>query len=279
MGKVGKLINGLIWTIKKKEMIPIIQPVASGELLKEKVALITGGSGGIGYAIAKAFIQNGCKVILAGTNEEKLMKYSMMLGEEKLVRYMVINVLEPLTLKAKVAEASKVFDENRIDILVNCAGVNTPQSFFEITEDIYDNVMDINAKGTYFMSQAVADFMISHKCRGHILNVSSASALRPASTPYQVSKWAVRGMTLGFADELLPYGIIVNAIAPGPVATPMLNKSEGESIFHPINPSGRFATPEEIASLATFMVSGAGDLIVGDSFYITGGGGTVSLHK
>ena len=179
----------------------------------------------------------------------------------------------------KVDEAASLFPDNRIDILVNSAGVVAHSGFENMTEEEYDNIMNVNAKGTYFMSQAVSRFMIAHKIRGHILNVSSSSALRPAWTPYQMSKWAVRGMTLGLADALLPHGIIVNAIAPGPVATPMLGKYEGDSIYNYANPSGRFSMPQEIANLAVFMVSSMGDLIVGDTFYITGGSGTITLHR
>ena len=80
------------------------------------------------------------------------------------------------------------------------------------------------------------------------------------------------------ADKLLPYGIIVNAIAPGPVATAMLSKHEGDSIYHENCPAGRYAMPSEIAALATFMVSDMGELIVGDTFYMTGGSGTITLH-
>ena len=172
-----------------------------------------------------------------------------------------------------------MFPEKRIDILVNSAGVVSHSGFANMTLEEYDNIMNINARGTYFMSQAVSKFMIAHGIRGHILNVSSSSSLRPAWTPYQMSKWAVRGLTLGLADALLPHGIIVNAIAPGPVATPMLGKHEGDSIYGPSSPSGRYAMPQEIANLTVFMASSMGDLIVGDTFYITGGSGTISLHR
>lgn len=128
------------------------------------------------------------------------------------------------------------------------------------------------------MSQAVSQFMIEKKSKGHILNITSSSALRPAWTPYQMSKWAIKGFTLGLADTLIPYGIIVNAIAPGPTATPMLNKQEGDSIYEPYTPARRYATPEELGSLAVFMVSSAGDMIVGDTVYMTGGSGTITLH-
>ena len=93
-----------------------------------------------------------------------------------------------------------------------------------------------------------------------------------------MSKWAVRGMTVGFADILLPYGIVVNAIAPGPVATPMLGKQDDDSIDNPDMVGGRYAMPSEIASLAVFMVSDMGNLIVGDTYYMTGGSGLITLH-
>ena len=178
-------------------------------------------------------------------------------------------------MPARIRSAAELFPENRIDILVNCAGVINHSRFEEISEEEYDSIMDINTKGTFFMCQAMGKFMIDRHIKGHILNVSSSSALRPAWTPYQMSKWAVRGFTLGLADTLLPYGIIVNAIAPGPVATKMLGKSETDNIDNPSCPIGRYALPGEIASLATFMVSDLGDMIVGDTFYMTGGSGTI----
>lgn len=145
-------------------------------------------------------------------------------------------------------------------------------------EEEYDAIMDTNAKGTFFMSQAVGKWMIEKSIKGHILNVTSSSALRPAWTPYQMSKWAVTGLTKGLADLMIPHGIVVNAIAPGPTATPMLGKNEDDSIYEPYTPAGRYAMPEEIASLALFMVSGAGNMIVGDTVYMTGGSGTITLH-
>ena len=94
-----------------------------------------------------------------------------------------------------------------------------------------------------------------------------------------MSKWAIKGLTVGLADVLLPHGIVVNAIAPGPVATPMLGKNEGDSIDYPGIVSGRYAMPSEIANLAVFMASDMGDMIVGDTFFITGGSGIISLHR
>ncbi len=192
----------------------------------------------------------------------------------------IIDVLDVQSIPEKVKTAAAKFPENRIDILVNSAGVVSHSDLMDMSEVEYDSIMDVNAKGTFFMSQAVAKHMIENQIKGHILNVTSSSALRPAWTPYQMSKWAVRGLTLGMADKLLPYGIIVNAIAPGPTATPMLGKYEGDNnIYNGVCPAGRFAMPSEIAALATFMVSDMGNMIVGDTFYMTGGSGTITLHR
>lgn len=262
---------------KEPEMIPIPTQFDTTELLKDKVALITGGSGGIGLAIAESFLKNGCKVIIAGTSQEKLDKCLKKLGSDPNVRALVIDVTKIGTLSEKVKSAVRFFGQ--IDILVNSAGVNCFTDFLEVSEDEYDSVMNVNAKGTFFMSQTIAKYMIKNKIKGHILNITSSSALRPAKTPYHISKWAMKGFTLGAADRLLPSGIIVNAIAPGPVATAMLGKKENDSIYKEGQPSGRYALPVEIANMAVLLVSDVCDLVVGDTLYMTGGSGIISLHN
>lgn len=274
--KLKSLFKRIVRLTKEKVYIPIPQPINTQQILIGKVALITGGSGGIGFEIAHSFINNGCKVILCGTNEKKLQENAEKLGNN--AKWIKLDVLHIDQMSDKINEAAQMFDENRIDILVNSAGVVDHLPFLNVTEEEYDSIMQINAKGTFFMGQTMGSYMIEHGIKGHILNVSSSSALRPAWTPYQMSKWAIRGLTLGMADALLPYGIIVNAIAPGPVATPMLNVKEGDSIYRANQPSGRYSMPCEIAYLATFMVSDMGNLIVGDTFYMTGGSGTIDLR-
>lgn len=269
-------VHTLIQMGKEEKIQPIIVPVEKEKLLDGKVALITGGTSGIGLAVAQAFQNAGAKVIITGTNQQKLEVALKKMGRRG--KGLLIDVRDTEHLPDKVKEAEALFEENRIDILVNSAGVVVKHDFWGIDEKEYDRIMDTNAKGTFFMSQAVGKAMIEKQIKGHILNVTSSSALRPAWTPYQMSKWAVRGLTLGLADTLLPYGIVVNAIAPGPTATPMLGKTEGSSISEPNNPSKRYAMPEEIASMAVYMVSDAGRMIVGDTVYMTGGSGTITLH-
>lgn len=270
-------IKNFIRFFKQEVKVPIPQPVNCQKVLETKTALITGGSGGLGLAFAKAFIEAGCFVIIAGTNQKKLKKCQSTLGEN--VSIIIIDINDVNSLEKKVQEAINLSPNGKIDILVNSAGLNKAQSFFDVQEEDYDRIMNVNAKGTFFMCQAIAKYMINNKIKGHILNVSSSSALRPAWTPYEISKWSINGFTKGLADILLPYNIIVNAIAPGATATPMLNKKEGDSIENMNNLIGRFEMPSEIANLAVFMVSDMGNLIIGDTVYISGGSGIISMHR
>ncbi|MCD8356572.1 MAG: SDR family oxidoreductase [Clostridia bacterium] len=98
--------------------------------------------------------------------------------------------------------------------------------------------MGVNAKGTFFVSQAVTSYIIANNIKGHILNVSSSSALRPAWEPYQMSKWAVRGFTAGLVHKMINHGIVVNAIAPGKTATSMLGRSNRNSLYNKECPEG-----------------------------------------
>lgn len=271
-------IRKVIKQINAKEKIAIPELSGIDHLLKGKNALITGGSSGIGYAIANVFLSAGCSVAIAGTNEQKIMKCCKDLNSDK-VYGLVINLNEVSTLKDKVEAAATLFKEGQIDILVNCAGFNPKKGFFDIDEEDYDKTMDVNVKGTFFMCQVMGNYMIKNHIKGHILNLSSSSALRPAWSPYEMSKWTIRGMTIGLADMLLPYGIVVNAIAPGPTATPMLGKNAEGDLDLPSSPIGRYATPEEIANLALVLVSDIGNLVVGDTLYATGGSGVISLHR
>lgn len=275
--RIKSKIKSLISLCKQKEVYPVIIPVHDKELLMDKVALITGGSGGIGVAIAQEFLNCGAKVVLAGTSEEKLIKCCDKLGGGDKLSYIVLDLLDVPLFEGKVQEVIDKF--GTLDILVNSAGLNNKHAFFDITEDEYDSIMAVNTKGMFFLSRAAGNCMIQLGIKGHILNITSSSALRPAWTPYQISKWAGRGLTLGLADIFLPYGIIVNGLAPGPVATPMLNRQEGDTIYMEDQPSKRYAVAAEIANMAVFLCSEMGNLVVGDTVYMTGGSGILSYHK
>ena len=109
------------------------------------------------------------------------------------------------------------------------------------------------------------------------MNICSSSSVRPATTAYTLSKWGIRGYTVGLAKQLIKHGIVVNGLAPGPTATPMLIKDVSNNYSLPNNPSQRYATPDEIANMAVILTSGMGRMIVGDIIYMTGGAGVITV--
>lgn len=162
-----------------------------------------------------------------------------------------------------------------IDILVNNAGVNF-KGMPNATEDEYDKVLDTNLKGVFFLSQMFGKYMVTNGIKGNILNIASSSSLRPADSAYTLSKWGIRGLTLGLAKSLAKYGITVNGIAPGPTATPMMIKDGQTDMSLGRLPLGRYIMPEEISNMAVLLVSDMGRSIMGDIIYMTGGAGILT---
>ena len=119
--------------------------------------------------------------------------------------------------------------------------------------------------------------MKDNSIQGNILNIASSSSLRPATTPYILSKWGIKGLTIGLAKILIKDGIVVNGLAPGPTATPMLHKDINDDLYIANNPSERFTTPDEIANMAVVLTSSMGRMIVGDTIYMTGGAGILTV--
>lgn len=256
----------------------VVVPLQEGKNLIGKKAIITGGSSGIGYAIAQAFLLNGAEVIILGRNIDKLNKAAQSLKSctnNDHIYSIQMDLTKVSTFDLVVNRAIEILGE--IDILVNCGGVLTHNPFGKVTEEDWDSVINTNLKGTYFLSQAVSNYMIKNNIAGNILNVGSSSCLRPAISPYTCSKWGIRGFTLGLAKALIPYGIVVNGLAPGQTATPMVMK-DNENIYAPWSPAKRYATPEEMANLALFLVGPSGRMVIGDMVYMTGGAGNLTYE-
>lgn len=277
MGKIFNKLIHLYQEIKKEKTVPILVPADSQQLLQGKVALITGGSGGIGKAIAAQFVKNGCQVVITGRDELNLKACADEIGKN--CAWITIDITKTSALCNKVREAADIF--GRIDILVNSAGVHSEkeqQSFLGMTENEYDTIMTVNLKGTYFMCQEVAKWMVENEIKGHILNISSSTANEPAWSAYRLSKRGVLGLTEGIALELLKYGITVNSIAPGPTATKMLGIEEGDSIFTRDNQIRRLIMPEEIAAYAVMFASDYGNMVAGETLFISGGRGVFDIR-
>jgi len=253
------------------EIIVTNIPKIESELLKNKVAIVSGGTGGIGMEIAEKFSEAGAIVIALGTNEEKINAIN---SRKVNICAKSWDLLDFDLYDDKIEEI--ISEYGNIDILVNCAGVLTDSckrgDFFGINENDWDVTININLKAVFFLSQKIAKHMIDSNTKGNILNIVSETGHRAAIVPYRISKWGERGFTEGLAKELAPYGIVVNGISPGAVATDMMGKKEGDSLYHSSHPNKRFAKPEEIANLAIFLVSDFGNNIVGDIILSDGGG-------
>lgn len=268
--------NKLVRTKKEKVLIPSIE----GHYLENRCAFITGASSGIGYSIAESFLKNGATVIITGRNEERLKNAKNKLIEkykfkENKIIIAKLDITQIENLEYNVEEIIKKSNK-RVDIFVNNAGINGTEMFPTTSEREFDKIIDTNLKGMYFFSQVIVNYMIENKIKGNILNVTSSSALRPAISPYIISKWGERGLTLGMAKKYLPHGIIVNAIAPGSTSTKMIKETDFDDLNCEYSPSKRFLTPEEVGNIATILVSQMGRMIVGDTIYMTGGAGVLT---
>lgn len=257
-----------------------ITQLAPNELLKDRVALITGGTSGIGFAIAKAFLESGAYVIITGRNDARIKESCAKLNQEKTNQNHIYGIVmdnsDISQLEVIFKEILSLLNGKNIDILVNNAGILS-SDICSATEEEYDTVLNTNLKAAFFLSQLIARYMKKNKIEGNILNIASSSSLRPAASAYTLSKWGLRGLTLGLAKSFIPYGIVVNGLAPGPTATPMQKKIKYDNIENNRNPLGRYATPEEIGNMAVILTSNMGRTIVGDIVYMTGGAGLITF--
>jgi len=277
------LSRGLKFIVKgvpEVKTYPKVSTLAPSELLKGRVALITGGTSGIGFEIAKAFVEAGATVVITGRTKERIKKACTSIDEavsnKGRIYGMEMDNKNVSLFQSKFKEALNVLNGLKIDILVNNAGQRGGY-ISNATESEYDDIMDTNAKGTFFLTQLVAKYMINEGIKGNILNISSASSLRPAISAYHMSKWAIRGLTMGLARSLAPHGIVVNAIAPGPTATPMLmNENNDGNMVHARNLLGRYALPQEIGNMAVILASDMSRTVIGDTLFMSGGGGIIT---
>lgn len=275
---IGKFKNAVAWALRQiplRKVTVNVQIAPRNELLKGRSALITGGSSGIGLATAKAFHNAGCNIVITGRNEERLEKACKSIKEDDgsaSVKYIVMDVTNIETLAHAFESAEKKLG-NRFDILVNNAGTMGNGSG---TQSEFEQVIRTNVEGAYFLSKIFSEHISKERKHGNILNILSSSSFRPATNPYAISKWGMRGLTIGLARTLIKKDIVVNAIAPGPTATPMLQKEEGDNLVKRNSPIGRYILPEEIANMAVILVSDMCRSAVGEIFCMTGGSGNVT---
>ena len=240
--------------------------------LKGKVAVVTGGNSGIGYSTAKKFKEEGATVIIIGRSKEKVNTAATELG----VKGVVADVSSLSAIDNVVNEIKSEY--GNIDTLFVNAGVFIPAPVGQITEDMFDNLMNINFKGAVF---TIEKFLPILNNAASIINLSSINAYTgmPNTAVYGASKAALNSYTRTAATELAPRKIRVNAVNPGPIATPIFSKTGmseeqlkgmGEAMQNRI-PLKRYGQPEEIAELVTFLASDKASFITGSEYNIDGG--------
>ncbi len=235
--------------------------------LKDKIAIVTGGSRGIGEAIVTAFLREGATVIITASSQasaEKAVAKRLEQDPNARISGIAPDLSNLESVRSAFAQVAEKF--GRIDILVNNAGISDMTPFANYTEELYDKVMDLNVKGVANTCMAAAKYMMAQHS-GVILNTSSMVSLygQPSGMAYPVSKFAVNGMTLSLARELGPHGIRVNAVAPGITETDMM-KAVPKSIIEPMIaqvPLRRMGQPEDMANAFVFLASEEASYITG----------------
>ncbi len=240
-----------------------------------KVVVVTGGSEGIGRATVRRFCEEGAHAVIVSRNEEKCRAYAAELKEDGYSADAVsADVGKVDDIKRMVAAVIAAC--GRIDVLVNCAGVNIRKVALDYTEADWDYMMDINLKGTYFCSLEAGRHMVARGA-GAIVNLSSIQGhiVLPERTIYAAGKAGVMQFTKGLANEWAQKGVRVNSISPGFVGTPMvmqvLNDPAWLQLIQSRTPMGRVAAPEEIADLIVFLASDRASYITGADVPIDGG--------
>ena len=248
-------------------------------LLENRVAIVTGGARSIGYAIARRFLEEGARVVVADIDQDAGSSAVQELGSLGAVRFVACDVGDSTSVANLVAATVSVF--GAIDVLVNNAAIIVRAEFLEVSEADFDRVIRVNIKGALLCGQAVARHMVERVKAGgkpgSIVNLSSVNAVFAIANqvPYSVSKGGINQLTKVMALSLAEHGIRVNAIGPGSIATDMLATAmvdtEARRRLLSRTPLGRIGEPKEIAAIAAFLASDEASYITGQTIYADGG--------
>jgi 3-oxoacyl-[acyl-carrier protein] reductase len=242
--------------------------------LKDKIAVITGGAQGIGRGIVSKFAHEGATVIIWDVQYEKakLLASTLKASGSKCEAMENVDITDP---KSTQDAAQKVFDKyGKIDILINNAGIVRDASFLKMTEEQWNQVIDVNLNAVFHCTKAITPFMVQNQY-GRIVNISSISGIYGnfGQTNYIATKAAVAGMVKGWGRELGKYNITANAVAPGPIDTEML-ATVPEDIRNQMKmriPVKRLGLPEDVANACLFFSSEEASFVTGQTLVVDGG--------
>lgn len=245
------------------------------KLLEGKVAVVTGGTRGIGFGIVEKFLEQGAKVALFGSRQETVDAALEKIKAQN-ADAPVLGLHPALSDPDEVAAALKTVVDTfgSLDILANNAGTDSRTKLVDYTLDEFQKVMRLNVEATFVCSQAAARIMIEQGTGGSIINTSSMVSIygQPAGCAYPTSKFAVNGLTKSLARELAPHKIRVNAVAPGVIHTDMVDALPKEVIEPLIKtiPLGRMGEPEDIGNAFVFLASDMASYVSGDILSVDG---------
>ena len=263
-----------LWSAEEKIFVKRYQ-VVQGETLKSKNVLITGGTSGIGLAIAKRCLMEGANVIVTGRNEEKLNK-AISNDTTGRLKGLIWDVSNLSVAKDRIDEIRGMFG-SEIDVLVNNAGISIREKPGLLTEKVWSDVLQINLTAPVFIAQEVAKNWMANSSEGCILNISSMAGLEPSLDAYSVAKCGLNSMTKGMARIWASHGIRVNALAVGvTIGTELREVQKAHKPDGNLNcgwiPIGRFAGPDEIAETATYLISDRASYMTGTVIQCDGAG-------
>lgn len=270
MRKLLRLIKNFLICLKtgSKPIQVSVSQIVYEKLFEEKHILVTGGTSGIGFEIAKKFLSLGAKVTITGRNINKLDSIKKDINNPNLI-VVEWDISNSKIIDEKINETIEKM--GKIDILINNSGIYAPNNFFDTDEKLFDEIMNTNLKGLFFTSKKIAEYFIKNSIKGKIINISSVRSIQGGAEPYGISKWGVRGLTQGLARDLAKYGIVVNAVAPGITATGINGISIQNNAFTSSSLDNRVAIPQEIAEIVIFLSSSASNHIIGQTIVCDGG--------
>ncbi len=240
---------------------------------QSKLAVVTGGASGIGYAITEKFVNGGIRTVIIGRNQQNLKKAKDQLGKLCIPVCFDLNDLKSIPQQVKQIEDTY----GSIDILVNNAGINLKKEFTKVSDEEFESIILTNVSSVFALSREVVKFMIK-KGKGNIINISSMASQYglPKVIAYTASKSAIEGMTRAMAVELSPKGILVNCIAPGFIATDMSGKALNGDVERmrkvlSRTPLGKLGNPADVAEAAYFLASEKSGYLTGIILPVDGG--------